>query len=602
MLIAQHYLHLRQHFVGRQENEQQEVTLAELAAVFFCTIRNAKMIIKQLAEQEWIEWMPGRGRGNVSRIVFLRSVEQVVVSIAKAHVAQGDLDKAMRLLGEPMTPLRAKERFLDWLSGQFGFRTEEIEKRTRDTLRMSFYRTIPALDPPFVGRRTESHMVNQIFDTLIRYDELQEAFVPHLAHHWEADESGTEWTFYLRKGVLFHHGRELTAHDVVWTFQRIADPKTGSPYRYMLADVEQITAVKDTTVVITLKRPNHMLLSFLASDRMSILPGEIVAQKGAGFTRLPVGSGPFRLVRNDEQMFILEAVPTYFLGRAHLDRVEIWVVPQNSLRENYFSSEGEVHFQTFWKTLEPMEKWTGLERIERGSTYLAVNLNRTGPLQKKEVRHAIHRLLDREKMIADLGGNRHVPAYGFLPDEKAVSPIEAPMELQEALKVLHKSINKDERIRLFTYEGAGNENNAGWLQQHFAQYGLLFDVTVLPIEELRKPEVLLQADMVFSGEVFDEQWELGLLELYKSDASFVRIMWDAATRTRMDAELDLFMQEQEKEGRRERLRHIEELLREQHAVLFVFHSLQQSAYHSALAGVSLNALGLVEYKNIWFKQ
>lgn len=66
---------------------------------------------------------------------------------------------------------KARERFFAWLSGQFGFLEEEGEQRTLDTLRMSFYRPIPALDPAFVGRRTESHMVKQIFDTVVRYDE-----------------------------------------------------------------------------------------------------------------------------------------------------------------------------------------------------------------------------------------------------------------------------------------------------------------------------------------------------------------------------------------------------------------------------------------------
>ncbi|MGG1660476.1 ABC transporter substrate-binding protein [Brevibacillus sp. NRS-1366] len=507
----------------------------------------------------------------------------------------------MQVLNDSAIPPRARERFFDWLSGQFGFRTEEDEERTLETLRMSFYRTIPALDPAFVGRRTESHMVKQIFDTLIRYDEEKDTFLPHLAHHWESNETGSEWTFYLRKGVLFHHGRELTAHDVVWTLERIADPKTGSPYHWMLQDVERITALRETTVKIELRRPNHLLLSFLASDRMSIVPGEVVAQKGAAFSRMPVGSGPFRLVTNDEQMFILEATPNYFLGRAHLDRVEIWVVPQKDLREDFFSKEGEVHFQTFWKTQAPPDKWQELERLERGSAYLAFNLNRTGPQQHKAFRQAMDRFLDREKMIADLGGNRYVPASGFLPDEKDAAVDFAEVSRPKAQDGLEKSAYQGERLKLFTYEGAGNENNVEWLRRHFAEYGLLLEVTVVPIEELKKPEILLQSHMVLSGEVFDEQWVLGLMELYKSDASFLRMTWSPAFRERIDQELDLVMLEQDGECQRKRLREVEKLLREQHALLFLFHSQQQSAYHSALEGVSLNALGLVEYKNIWFK-
>lgn len=602
MQTAYHYLRLRQHFAEVPENEPLMVTLAQLAEIFCCTIRNAKMVIKQMAEQSWIEWIPGRGRGNVSRIRFIRSAEQIVLPIAKAHIQQGDLEAAMQVLNDSTIPPRARERFFDWLSGQFGFRTEEVEARTLDTLRMSFYRTIPALDPAFVGRRTESHMIKQIFDTLIRYDEQTDTFLPHLAHHWESDETGTEWTFYLRKGVLFHHGRELSARDVVWTLERIADPQTGSPHRWMLHDIEKVTASRETTVKIKLSRPNHLLLSFLASDRMSIVPGEVVSENAAAFSRMPVGTGPFRLIKNDEQQFILEATPSYFLGRAHLDRVEIWVVPPKEQREDFFSKDGDVHFQTFWKTLTPLSKWQGLERLEKGSTYLAFNLNRRGPQQHKAFRQAMNRLLDRRKMIAELGGNRYVPASGFLPEERERDIAFLEVSRIEAQEVWEKSMYQGETLQLFTYEGAGNENNVAWLRRHFAEKGLYLEITVVPIEELKKPEVLLQAHMVLAGEVFDEQWVLGLMELYKSDASFLRMMWDPALREHMDEELELVMEEQEGERQRERLRKVEHLLFEQHALLFLFHSLQQSAYHSALAGVSLNALGLVEYKNIWFKQ
>ncbi|MFS0558108.1 SgrR family transcriptional regulator [Brevibacillus sp. 179-C9.3 HS] len=171
MQSAYYYLRLRQHFVSAAEGEQQEVTLAELARIFCCSIRNTKKVIKQMEEQKWIAWSPGRGRGNVSRIVLLYGIEQIVLPIAKEHIQDGDLEGAMELLNDFAISSKGRERFFEWLSGQFGFIQEETHERKLDTLRMSFYRTIPALDPAFVNRRTESHMVKQIFDTLIRYDE-----------------------------------------------------------------------------------------------------------------------------------------------------------------------------------------------------------------------------------------------------------------------------------------------------------------------------------------------------------------------------------------------------------------------------------------------
>lgn len=604
MQSAYYYLRLRQHFASTAEGERQDVTQAQLADIFCCSIRNTKKVIKQMEEQKWIEWTPGRGRGNVSRIVLMCEVEQIVLPIAKTYIQAGDLEGAMRLLNDFAISSKGRERFFDWLSGQFGYIQEEVREQRQDTLRMSFYRTIPALDPAFVNRRTESHMVRQIFDTLIRYDEKMDAFIPHLAHHWEVNESGVEWTFYLRKGVFFHHGRELTAHDVVWTLERIADPKTRSPYRWMLQDVARVTAERETVVKIELTRPNQLLLSFLASDRLSIVPGEVVVEKGQAFSRLPVGSGPFALVTNDEQMFILEAVPTYFFGRAHLDRVEIWVVPpigQDQRDEDYFSKREEVHFQTFWNQQVPLDQWQELQKLEKGCTYLAFNLNRPGPQQNLAFRKALDELIVREKMIAELRGNRFSPAFGFLPEQTS-TPKEEAHAVDRSRDWLADSGYQGQSLSLFTYAGAGNENNVEWLQQHLHERGIQIDVTVVPIEELKKPEVIQQADMVLAGEVFDEQWVLGMVEFFKSDISFVRQLWNPTLRQRIDQELDDLMQERVISNQQNRLLEVERLLRDHYAMLFLYHTRQHSVYHSALDGVSLNALGLVDYKNIWFRQ
>jgi MarR-like DNA-binding transcriptional regulator SgrR of sgrS sRNA len=79
------------------------------------------------------------------------------------------------------------------------------------------------------------------------------------------------------------------------------------------------------------------------------------------------------------------------------------------------------------------------------------------------------------------------------------------------------------------------------------------------------------------------------------------LLWDEKLREDIDQELDKLMLESKPAKQKSGLIRVEELLKESSAVLFLFHSLQQSAYHSALAGVSLNALGFVDYKDIWFK-
>jgi ABC-type transport system substrate-binding protein len=64
----------------------------------------------------------------------------------------------------------------------------------------------------------------QLFDGLVQFDQTL-SITPALAQFWIASRDGLTWTFTLRKGVKFHHGREVTADDVVYSFTRLLDPR-----------------------------------------------------------------------------------------------------------------------------------------------------------------------------------------------------------------------------------------------------------------------------------------------------------------------------------------------------------------------------------------
>ena len=67
---------------------------------------------------------------------------------------------------------------------------------------------------------------------------------------WDYDEAEKAWTFKLRKGILFHDGKEMTSRDVKYTFDRLRDPDVGAKTVDLFSNIVDITAPDDYTVVL----------------------------------------------------------------------------------------------------------------------------------------------------------------------------------------------------------------------------------------------------------------------------------------------------------------------------------------------------------------
>ena len=194
---------------------------------------------------------------------------------------------------------------------------------------------VTAVDPHVTTANVAMNVLNHVVDRLIGLGENLE-LVPILAERWDFSADYKIITFYLRKGRVFHNGREMVADDVKYSIERILNPKTGNPRRNNLACIERIEVVDKYTVRFHLNKVEVSMLYVLGGfETLGIVPREEVEKQG-GVMKHPVGTGPYRFVEwKPDRYLLLERFDQYkplpgpmngFGGEqiAYLDRIK-WV-------------------------------------------------------------------------------------------------------------------------------------------------------------------------------------------------------------------------------------------------------------------------------------
>jgi oligopeptide transport system substrate-binding protein len=289
------------------------------------------------------------------------------------------------------------------------------------------------LDPALIADTYGFTVAQQIFDGLVQYDGAL-TITPAIAESWKGSRDGLNWTFYLRKNVRFHNGREVTADDVVYSYTRILDPKTTSKAAEVflkikgakefvdgrVGTVQGLRAIDRYTVQVDLIEASAPFVASLAIGYAKIVPREAIEASGVTFGSRPVGTGPFKFSswKTGEEI-ILEANRDYFGGRPYLDRLEYHIFPGQQIDAMFKRFErGDME-----ETLIPP---TELDRVQENPRYQFVRrpilgvrffgFNTTlGPLSNPLIRQSFVLAVDREAMVRDINKNRYKAAYGFLP-------------------------------------------------------------------------------------------------------------------------------------------------------------------------------------------
>ena len=163
-----------------------------------------------------------------------------------------------------------------------------------------------------------------IYDTLVEEAGISN-FIPGLAESWEVSDDGLVWTFKIREGVTFHDGTPLTAEEVAWSLNWTIENEIET-FSFYLANFEEIVALDDTTLQVTLSDPvgnMEYLLMYVWILPKSVW-GEMSLDEIMEFEDIAagIGTGPYKLVEWSEGEFlILEANKDYWRTEPAIDRI-----------------------------------------------------------------------------------------------------------------------------------------------------------------------------------------------------------------------------------------------------------------------------------------
>lgn len=313
---------------------------------------------------------------------------------------------------------------------------------------------IGTLDPAFARDQAVIWACNQLYNGLVQLDDSMH-ITPAIAKSWNISEDGKTYTFVLRNDVFFHQTefysyptpRKVIASDFVYSFNRILDPATASPGKWVFASIDTnkqgksaIEAINDTILTIQLSKPFPPFLGILTMQYCSVVAKEVVEKYGKDYRSHPVGTGPFQFKYWKEGVkLVLAKNQNYFEfenGKRlpYLDAVAVtFIVDKQSVFMEFV--KGNLDFLSGIDASYKDELLTSAGKLNPkyekkfklnthpylNTEYLGFLMDETksksdNPLLKKEVRQAINYGFDRAKMIRFLRNNIGTPAYsGMVP-------------------------------------------------------------------------------------------------------------------------------------------------------------------------------------------
>jgi len=297
---------------------------------------------------------------------------------------------------------------------------------------------LQSLDPHKIEGVPESNVNRDLLEGLVISDTKGHP-IPGVAESWD-NKDGKVWTFHLRKDAKWSNGEPVTAQDFVYSWQRLSDPKTASPYASYLQyghleniddiiagkkspDTLGVKAVDAHTLEVTLSEPVPYFFKLLIHPSMSPVYKPAVDKFGEKWTQPAnwVGNGAFKLSEwvVNERIVLVRNTDYWDNKDTKLDKVTFLPISSEVTDVNRYRSGGsDMTYNNM-----PIELFQKLKKDIPGEVhvdpylctyYYEIN-NQKPPFNDPRVRAALKLGIDRDIIVTKVKGQGDLPAYSYTP-------------------------------------------------------------------------------------------------------------------------------------------------------------------------------------------
>ena len=445
----------------------------------------------------------------------------------------------------------SSKKLLSYLLIFIGLSCASKENSNKDHLvfRYNEHKNIGSLDPAFSKDLADIWATHQLFNGLVQMDDKLNV-KPCIAKNWTVSDSATTYTFNLRKDVFFHKDklfgndstRTVKSSDFEYSFNRLKDKSIASPGSWVLNKVESFKALNEYTFQIKLKQPFPAFLGLLTMKYCSVVPKEIVEYYGNDFRSHPIGTGPFKFKRWEENIkLVFRRHNNYFEtdkdgnSLPYLEAVSVTFLPDKqseflqfaqgnidfisgldgSYKDEILTSDGKLR-QLY---LEDVNMIRGpYLNTEYLAFFMETNVNE---IQAIKIRKAINIGFDRSKMMTYLRNGIGIPANGgFIPkglpgfDDSIGFSYQPELAKQLVSEFKSETGNENPEVTLTTT--SNYLSFCEFIQRELQKTGLNVNVDVIPPSSLKDAKANGQLDFFRASWVADYPDAENYLSLYYS--------------------------------------------------------------------------------------